>query len=150
MPVAVRGEDLQHHLELEQDLGADRRSQAAPPRQQRQVDRVQALVAEIGDGELVGAHEVVLPESVLDGDAVPAQLHHDSRAVGHQDPGSDVELDRLAHAVTTSDWCTMIRVAWAIGASRSQSICPLQMPCHIADTTCPPPASSSRTSATVP
>jgi hypothetical protein len=72
MPVAVRGEDLQHHLELEQDLGADRRSQAAPPRLQRQVDRVQALVAETGDGELVGAHEVVLPESVLDGDAVPA------------------------------------------------------------------------------
>jgi hypothetical protein len=32
VPVAVRGEDLEHHLELEQDLGADRRSQAAPPR----------------------------------------------------------------------------------------------------------------------
>ncbi|CCI54716.1 hypothetical protein BN13_800017 [Nostocoides jenkinsii Ben 74] len=114
------------------------------------MDRVQAIVAEAGDGELVGAHEVVLPESVLDGDSVPAQLHHDRRAVTHQNSGPDVELDRLAHAETASGWCTTMRVACVIGASRSQSICPLQMPCHIADRTCPPPASSSRTSATVP
>ena len=34
--------------------------------------------------------------------------------------------------------------------SRSHSICPLQMPCHIAEVTCPPPASSPKTSPIVP
>ena len=106
MPIAVGSEDLQDHLQLDDGVGAGLGRQAVPPRLQRPVDRVDSVLTDACQGQVVPAHEVVLAERVLNGRAVATDIDDHRGAEGHQDPGADVEFhgpaqDGASAVVTT-------------------------------------------------
>jgi hypothetical protein len=145
VPVTVGREDLEDDLKLDDGIGAGLGRQAVPPRLQRPVDCVDTVLTDAGKAQVIPADEMVLAEGVLDGRAVATDLHDHRGAESHQHAGPDVQVHGPAHDGVPDAASTRIAVARVSGRSRSQAMRPSQMPCHIADTRWPPPASKART-----